>query len=314
MYKVSVVVVTYNPSEKKLRDTLKSILLQKNIAYQIVIADDGSRTPRQDVSEALFAQCGFTDYEIVANPQNRGTVYNVLSGVERSTGQYVKVISPGDMLNGEDILYNWVADMEKENAQLSFSDAVCYGAEDGQFQLVQGTAHPKNITCYLEKDIAQIRRNYLIFDDLMLGAAIVCRRDVLLDYLRQIAGKVVYAEDNAYRLMVYDKIPMHYFAAEAVIYELGTGISTSGNDIWMQRLSKDWNACTQLLLARCTGKDPIDNELRLCAKGGFARKAVKLWCILTNKKTRQAWKAGKQPRLTGQTLPESFLKQITKEA
>lgn len=309
-YKVSVVVVTYNPSKEKLLETLRSALLQRNIAVQIVIADDGSKTPCFEAAEALFAQHHFKDYVIVANPQNRGTVYNVLSGVECSTGEYIKIISPGDMLGGEDVLHDWIVSMEAAHGQVSFSDAVCYEQENGEKHLRIGKAHPRTVDCYLQKEAEQIRWNYLIFDDLMLGAAVICRREVQLSYLQEIAGKVVYAEDNAYRLMAYDGVSIHYFPENGIIYEWGTGISTSGNDVWKQRLAKDWNACTNLLLERCTGKDPMNMALRVSAKGNLARKAVKLWLILTDKTIRQHWKSGRQTRMTGQVLPEAFLKQI----
>ncbi|MBQ8796835.1 MAG: glycosyltransferase [Oscillospiraceae bacterium] len=310
-YKVSVVVITYNPSEEKLQQTLRSILLQKHIAFQIVIADDGSIAPCFQAAEALFTQYGFKDYVIVANPQNRGTVYNVLSGVQACCGEYVKVISPGDMLNGENILHNWVTETENTQAQLSFSDAVCYAVENGAPQLRQGKAYPQTVTCYLEQEAEQIRWNYLIFEDLMLGAAVVCLRQVLLSYLQEISGKVVYAEDNAYRLMAYDGIKMHYFPVDAIIYELGTGISTSGNDVWKVRLTKDWNACTEILLKRCAGKDPLDRALLTAAKGNIHKKAVKLWRMITDKKAQQYWQTRKKLRTTGQVLPEDFLKQIS---
>ena len=311
-YKASVIVVTYNPSEKKLRETLRSILLQKNITYQIVIADDGSKTPCFEAAEALFAQWGFADYVIVANPTNRGTVYNVLSGVERSSGEYVKVISPGDMLGGENVLCQWIEAMEGARAQLSFSDAVCYCTENDTPVLTQGKAHPQVVECYLGKDTDRIRWNYLIFDDLMLGAAVVCRREILQDYLQQIAGKVVYAEDNAYRLMAYDGITMFYYPEEAVIYELGTGISTSNNDVWKERLVRDWNACTRLVRERCTGKNPLDVAIWISAHGSLCKKAVKTWRILTDKEMRRHWKSGRQNRLTGRVLPGAFLGQIIK--
>ena len=42
---VSVLVITYNPKKEKLMQTLNSILLQKGIKFEIVIADDGKNNP-----------------------------------------------------------------------------------------------------------------------------------------------------------------------------------------------------------------------------------------------------------------------------
>ena len=311
-YKMSVVVVTYNPSEIKLLETLSSIILQKGLTFQIVVADDGSADPCFDQVEAFFARHSFTDYVIVRNPENKGTVRNLISGVERCTGEYVKTISPGDMLSGEYILRDWVDAAEQSSAQMSFSDAVCYEEKDGIKCWKSGKAHPQTVDCYLFREENQIRWNYLIFGDLVLGAAIICHRDLLSTYLHMINGKVIYAEDNIYRLMAYDHITMHYFPEDAVIYELGSGISTSGNDIWKQRLKNDWDACTKLLLQRCKVKTQLDIALKISSTCSPAKTAMKLWRVLTNKRARQYWKARKQFRTTGQTLPEAFLAQIHK--
>ena len=41
-FDVSVVILTYFPDKEKLLKTLKSVLLQKNVSYEILIADEGS--------------------------------------------------------------------------------------------------------------------------------------------------------------------------------------------------------------------------------------------------------------------------------
>lgn len=258
---VTVAVLTYNPDEQKLLATLRSVLLQKGISPQIVIADDGSKSKSFDRVKAFFAEKGFTDYRIVENPVNKGTVYNAFSAVEAATGKYVKFLSPGDLLSGEGVLHRWITEMEQRNALLSFSDAVYYtpGAEGPQ-PVVAATS-PSRVDTYLQGNTEKARYHYLICDDLFLGAATVCERKTLYTYLQEICGKVVYAEDNIYRLMVYDRVPVCYFPEAAVVYETGLGVSTSANDVWKERLRKDWDACSALLLERCSGTDPLDKKL-----------------------------------------------------
>lgn len=301
-YQVTVAVLTYYPIREKLFATLRSILLQKNICFQIVIADDGSPNPMRAEIETFFAQENFTHYVLVHNQENRGTVYNVLSAVERSGSQYIKLISPGDMLGGETVLQEWVEAADKQHAGISFCDAVYYHMVNGHPCAVRGIAHPQNIRCYRRGNLEQARYRYVVLNELFLGAATLCRKDVLLEYLKEICGKAIYAEDHAYRLMAYDRIPVHYFPKSALIYESDTGISTSGNAAWLEKLHKDALACTQIILERPVvagdktaqihrylmmekKKDPLSKIVKfLRVRGLLARKLKPKWMYRKTKK------------------------------
>ena len=252
-YPVTVAVVTYRPDKQKLLSTLRSVLRQKNTEYQIVLADDGSDDPLMEEAQELFRQFDFEDYKLVQNPQNRGTVYNVLSAAAAADGAYIKPISPGDMLADEHTLEKWVAHIESAKAKVSCSAAVCYTASGNTAQPVAHPAFPQNTRCYLQNDREKARYQFLVLDDIFLGAATLCHTQTLLTYLQEIAGKIVYGEDNVYRLMAYDRIPMSYFDEVAVVYEVGTGVSTSKSQIWNQRLQKDWDACKQMIFSRPAG-------------------------------------------------------------
>ena len=260
---ITVAVLTYRPDNEKLLATLRSVLLQQAVDVEIVIADDGSAQKDFGPIRAFFRDAGFTRYRIVENPENRGTVYNTLSAVENSRGKYIKLISPGDLLANEQTLSRWVAAMEESGAQLSFSDAIYYAPTAEGPVCVINNAYPSQPGPYEKENREACRYGYLICEDLFLGAATLCLGQTLHRYLEQIAGKVVYAEDNVYRLMAYDRVPVCYFRESAVLYETGLGVSTSGSDIWKQRLAADWNATSALLMARCTGADAIDKKLRL---------------------------------------------------
>lgn len=312
-FAVTVAVLTYNPDPGKLLATLRSIVLQEGIAFEIVIADDGSARKCFDTVRAFFADMNFNAYRIVENPQNQGTVCNTLSAVENSYGKYIKLISPGDLLGGKAVLQKWVAAMEKSGAALSFADAVYYAPVEDSLQPVITNAHPSQIRCYVQGNTQKARYNYLICDDLFLGAATMCLRETLLPYLQEICGKVIYAEDNIYRLMAYDRIPVCYFPENAVVYETGLGVSTSGNDVWRIRLRKDWDACSALLLQRCTGSDPIDRKLqyRLLPSTGFVSKLqrhLRLPGLLNWKLTNKL-----HQRKTDKHLPDTFLKEVFSE-
>lgn len=307
-YDVTVAVVTYRPDQQKLIATLRSILLQRNIRVQIVLADDGTQEPFAEAVEAVFREEGFEDYKLVFNPENRGTVCNVLSAVAVADGTYTKLISPGDMLACEDALEKWVKHMEETDSVVSCCDVVCYSKTGNQIEAVANICYPQNIKCYREKNTEEIRYHYLVLDDIYLGAATLCHTQTLLNYLRQIAGRIVFGEDNVYRLMAYDAVAMGYFEKTAVIYETGTGVSTGGSPVWNQRLQKDWDACKQMIFQRPVNPDDMTAEnFRI----KHTSKMKSKWTLL-RVKGLLLWKLRQKffPRMTKCDLPWEFMERI----
>ena len=74
-------------------------------------------------------------------------------------------------------------------------------------------------------------------------------RKKTIEYLRLILNKVKYAEDNIYRLMIYQKEKAVWFEENVVLYEVGTGISTSENKKWKNKLEMDWVATNCILMS-----------------------------------------------------------------
>lgn len=305
---ITVAVLTYNPDPEKLAATMRSVLAQQGVKLELVVADDGSARPDFDTPAQVCQAADFQNVKYVKNPVNRGTVYNTLSAVENSTGTYIKLISPGDLLAGPDVLCRWAEEMERTKSDLSFAEAVYYGLDGDRIVPVCTRANPQDVSCYRRNNTELGRFRYLICDDLFLGAATLCRRETLLPYLQRIAGKVVYAEDNVYRLMQYHRVPVCYFPENAVIYETGLGVSTSGSDVWRKRLKDDWDACSALLLAD-TGSDPLDSKLKL-ALGNTGK--VKKHLLLPG---LALWKIRKKlfSRKTPTQLPEAFMESVLQQ-
>lgn len=69
-----------------------------------------------------------------------------------------------------------------------------------------------------------------------------------ISYVSRIVNQIVYAEDNIWRMMMFDGIVGGYFPCNAVLYEYGTGISTGGNNIWTKRIKKDWDKANELMI------------------------------------------------------------------
>ena len=112
MIDVSVVIAIYNSEWEKIRITLLSVLKQKNVSMQIVIADDGSeRTYDKEINE-LMVQYDFKEYLVLNANENHGTVLNIANAMKHVNGRYTKTIAPGDYFFDESVLSRWVRFMQ----------------------------------------------------------------------------------------------------------------------------------------------------------------------------------------------------------
>ncbi|MBO7258403.1 MAG: glycosyltransferase family 2 protein, partial [Alphaproteobacteria bacterium] len=130
----AVVVLTYNPDPVKLRKTLEAAVRQRDVSVEIILSDDGSVKKDFSFLPEFFAQWNFTDYKVVENPQNRGTVYNCYAGVCASSGEYVFLTSPGDILFDDTTMSRFYRFAAQRQAQLCFGNAVRYALVEGQVQ------------------------------------------------------------------------------------------------------------------------------------------------------------------------------------
>ena len=59
---ITVIVASYNPKWEKLKSTIQSALLQKNICIELIIADDGSKINYHEEVHELVKKNGLKDY------------------------------------------------------------------------------------------------------------------------------------------------------------------------------------------------------------------------------------------------------------
>ena len=247
-YEVSVIVCSYNPSIDDMLFTLESLVSQKNIRLEIIVADDGSEDNLYEKVVQYFKDNNFQHWMMVCNQENHGTVFNLYSGIRKASGKWIKTISPGDALNGKEILREWIDYNEKENVKWSFSDAIYYVGKPNENKHIIAYAHPNDISPYIRKNDYLCRWNYLALDDNALGLTLLAEKSIMIEYIDKIVGKIIYAEDHIYRMMMFDGIVGSYFPRNAVLYQFGTGISTTGSVVWGRRLEKDWKIAEQLMI------------------------------------------------------------------
>lgn len=254
---VTVIVVSYKPVLEKLLITIKSILLQKDIEIQIIVCDDGSKDTYFNEIENLFDLYGFTNYILVHNENNQGTVQNFCSAFPYIKGEYIKGISPGDYFYNCYVLNKWLAFMEHNKCKVSFGDAVYY--EHNNFtHFIRRNACPCLVEPYIHRNIEEIKRNYLLFNDLILGASTFIRTDLFLKYMNFIKGKIIYAEDHIFRIMTADNEEIFYFPKKVIFYEFGGGISTTKYFCKKNPLDIDWDTANKIIQNRLTGESLLN--------------------------------------------------------
>ena len=240
-YKLTVAVISYNPVWEKLRNTLKSIVWQKDVDFEIVVADDGSENDCFDKVEQFFKEKEITNYKLVKNPVNHGIVKNVLSAVNVAEGKYIKLISPGDFLYDEDTLKDFAEFADKNPAAFYFGNMFYYSvSEDGSVNIHTDKKNPHDLRPWKNQDMKKIRKNYLVNRDYICGAASMYNTQKLSAYLTEISSFVTFAEDCSMIYMIANKENAYYTNARGrVWYEYGSGISTQKSDAWNERIGKD---------------------------------------------------------------------------
>ena len=234
-YEVTVLVASYNPSWNSMKRTLCSILNQEGIHYQIVVSDDGSEVTYFEKIKELLCECGFEEFKLVRLDRNKGTCYNIYSGLLQSEGKYIKIIGPGDCLFDKNTLANWVSYAKEKSAAVCFGDAVFFTQEDdGTECIVSERRYPQNVNPFISDGycIKEAIYSYVLLGDVVWGANLITEKEIMIQYLKRILGRIKYAEDMIYRMMISNGEKMVYFPENVIWYEYGTGISTSKNNKW----------------------------------------------------------------------------------
>ncbi len=261
----SVIVLNYHPDREKLFATLRSILCQKNISFELIFADDGSPNPLKGEIETFLAAYEFSDYKIILHEKNGGTVRNFYDGLAAATGKYVKPISPGDCLYDENTLSEVFVRMEDAHAEVLFGDMVYYCGDE-----IYHLKTPMVDDIYVAGDRKKILKHQMFYYEYISGAAVFYEKNRLKQGLEAILGKVLYAEDTMLQLFAVQGIGIYYLPRFVVWYEYGSGLSTQVSSGPSKRLQKDFY-CFYQVLHSLYPKDPM------------VRKIYRFWFVMMEK-------------------------------
>ena len=278
MPQISVIVLTYNPDNRKLRQTLRAIADQKEIDFEVLISDDGSARKDFSFLPDYMASLGIQSYRLLAHEENRGTVGSCLSAVREATGTYVFLTSPGDYLYDEYVLRDFYRFAETHHAVLCFGNAVFYNDGDGAPMLTRSVGTPAQPGFYAPEASAKLAKLSFFGGNWVIGASYFRERTLFLNTLTQFCEESKYTEDTpstAFAMAAGHRL--YYFERNVVWYEDGTGVSTGVSEKWKKLLHEDALRCFTKLKTLYP-KDPcVDITFRnLSVSGRFRRIAGKL--------------------------------------
>lgn len=237
--KFTVLIITYNPIWEKLKITLESVLRQTFRDFEIVISDDGSKDDLSDQIVAYFKEKDFHHYVLVPHEKNQGTVKNLIDGVERASGKYIRDFGPGDFFYNENTLAKLYDFLEKNEYEGCFSLMKGYCVkENGEISYTQ-FPHPFDLDAYKKGETERILRNLIVYRDNASGACLTCKRDFFLEYLKKLEGTVKYMEDIFQLQAALEGRALKFFPEYAVWYEADAGMSTNKKSKFSELLELD---------------------------------------------------------------------------
>ena len=120
-YDFSVIIASYNPDLEKLKKTIVSSYKQKDVSFEIIIADDGSKE-NYKLEIERWAKENKIEMIYKFLPENKGTVKNIISATKISRGRIIIPIAPGDYFAEDTALFQY---LKKYNNEI-FWRKLCY--------------------------------------------------------------------------------------------------------------------------------------------------------------------------------------------
>jgi len=258
--KIAILLLTYNPDWLKLKRTIYSIICQKGVSFSLVISDDGSNNDCFAMAEKYLKENNFHRYKFIKNEQNVGTVKNILTGLSEIHEEYVKLISPGDFFFDENTLRNTVDFLTGNQCSACFGDVYTYNSKC----IISKLNNPRDLTPYITENLKKQRYNFFRKADFIVGAALVYNTNRLNYWLKNLSSLIKYTEDTTTiaEMLAHNEIVKYMPIKDTgfVWYEIGTGISTNGDNAWVKIINSEIKTVFRILYEQhCISK--IDLEI-----------------------------------------------------
>lgn len=239
---VSIIVLSYNPSWEKMKCTLHSVVCQSDIAFEVIVADDGSTEDCRENIEAFFREMAWENYHFLKLEKNQGTVKNIVNALGHAAGEYIYLISPGDFLYDEYVMRDFYAFAKKRKCDICFGNTCYYTSENRT--VVSAKRQPARISLYHRK-ISPMRRQLCVFCDSIAGPSFFRSKEAAVKYIGGVVNVSKYVEDYGFACYaVLDGQDIYHYDRRMLFYECETGISHSKNPVWQKRIRQD---CVHIL-------------------------------------------------------------------
>ena len=306
---VSVILLTYEPKWEKLERTARSILRQTGIETEIVVGDDGSKNDLFPRLEALL-RSGGARYTLHKCPRNVGTLRNALEALYRAKGEYVYLISPGDLLFDSRTLADFYQFAKGQDAPLLFGRAVYYNADETGVTVYRGkNLMPSRPDLYTPGGWKLARKVSFFLDSHILGAAFLRKREAAIRYMEQVKPCSRYVEDaTSTACALMDGQEVRFFDRNVVWYEYGTGLSAPDSK-WGKIVAGEITECFGML-KQAFPKDPV-LDAAVFKRSGPSRKRQLIRMLLCHPVLLgvMLYTRGRKPALADCTAEEESLLQ-----
>ena len=237
---VSVILITYEPDIDKLKATFASIVHQRNILFEIIVSDDGSKSIDIDAVERTISEMvpKGIPFRFIKNNNNLGTVLNIYHACQNASGEYLKIISPGDLLYDNDVLFDLYIHAKNHSQDSFFFGRPAYYSNNGSLE-----THEISTPLYPEifdSRSQRVQNLALMHGHGPVGAAYFYKTEVFRQYIGLVANHVKFTEDYTTSILyLLDGGKLSFIDRKVVWYEYGLGISTSHADKWKRIYEED---------------------------------------------------------------------------
>lgn len=254
---VSVVFVQYNPDLTKTLLSLYALIQQKEISFEIIIADDGSKEDFFEEISDFFHRHSFSNYQLHKNKSNVGTVKNLLGAIKLSKGEYIFNNSPGDILKDKFVLRDLYRFSIGHQSHCVFSRAIYYHNDESGYKIIVkhcDPLKPKAFNWYLPRMVGK----YSLFNRYwILGIVFFRKKAYAVKYLKAIESTSRLVEDNTSALYsVMDGEKIVFFDRIIAWYEADAPTTDRKASTSRNQISKDFSMTLQMVDEKFA-KDPL---------------------------------------------------------